>query len=80
MNFYIKLGKVRGVFLEINKDFGRKPLYKKTAYHCETVVDVPYIQLIYTSGDWTPRKTQKHKTIEDAANDDTCTGKKAKQI
>lgn len=73
---YIKLGKIRGLSFEINPEFGAKPVYKTTRHHCEIVVDMPYTQIIYTSGDWTPLQ---HKS-EDAANDDTCTSEEAKQI
>lgn len=73
---YFKLGKVRGLSIEINSDFGVKPVYKRTRHHCEIVVDMPYTQIIYTSGAWAPMK----HTSEDVANDDTCTGKEAKQI
>lgn len=76
MILYMKLGKVRGLSIEIDSALGIKPLYKKTSHHCETVVDVPYIQLIYTSGLWAPRKRVTQTTVEDAANDDTGTGKK----
>jgi len=76
MIFYLKLGKVRGISIELNKTFGIKPVYKITNHHCETVVDVPYIQCIYTSGQWSP----KDKLNKDVANDDTRTSKKAKEI
>ena len=72
MIIYLKLGKVRGVSIEVNKKFGVKPLYKTTKHHCETVVDMPYIQLIYTSGDWSP----KNLVNKDVANDDTGTKEK----
>lgn len=73
---YFKLGKVRGLSLEINTEFGAKPVYKKTQHGCEIVVDVPYTQIIYTSGRWTPYNMKS----EDVANDDTCTSEKAKQV
>ncbi len=61
MILYVKLGNVRAVTMEWNKEFGRGPLFKRTSYHCETIVDMPYTQLIITSGKW--------KTISRAAND-----------
>lgn len=54
MIIYLKLGKVRSISVEWNKDFGVIPCYRRTSYHCETIVDMPYTQLILTSGKWTP--------------------------
>lgn len=54
MVIYIKLGRVRSISLEWNKTFGFTPAFKKTSYRCETIVDVPYTQIIFTSGKWTP--------------------------
>ena len=54
MILYIKLGRIRSMSLEFNKTFGGMPFYKKTSYRCETIVDMPYTQLIFTSGKWTP--------------------------
>ena len=53
---YIKLGKIRGISIELKKDFGLKPFFRKNTFHHETIVDIPYIQIIYTSGLWTPKK------------------------
>lgn len=80
MIIYIKLGKIRGASIELNKNFGLKPVYKKTSYHCESIIDVPYTQIIYTSEKWTPQNTGQNHTKEDVAHDNTSTGKKAKQI
>ncbi len=76
MIFYFKLGKVRALSIEVSKSFGAKPVYKKDKYRCETIVDVPYIQCIYTSGKWLPLETLN----KDVANDDTIAGKKTKEI
>lgn len=54
MILYIKLGNVRSISIEWNKVFGFSPVFKKTSYRCETIVDVPYTQFIFTSGKWTP--------------------------
>lgn len=61
MIVHVRLGHVRSLTFEWNREFGFNPIYKKTSYHCETIVDMPYSQLIYTSGKWTP--------IRRAAND-----------
>jgi len=54
MNFYIKLGKIRGLNLEINKEYGTKPVFKIESCRCETFIDMPYTRIIYTSGRWKP--------------------------
>lgn len=53
---YIKLGKVRGLSVEINRELGSSPFFQKNTFHHETIVDIPYVQIIYTSGLWTPKK------------------------
>ncbi len=67
MILYLKLGKTRSISMEYNKEFGVSPVFKKTSYRCETIVDMPYTQLIFTSGKWTP--------IRRAANDEQETKK-----
>lgn len=67
MTILIKLGKVRSISIECNRDYGAWPLYKKTGYRCETILDMPYTQIIYTSGKWTP--------LRRAANDQQKTKK-----
>lgn len=69
MVILIKLGKVRSISMELNKDFGFWPLLKRTSYRCETILDVPYTQLIFTSGKWTPirRAANDHKKTEETA-------------
>ena len=64
MLIFIKLGKTRAVSFEINSRFGQQPVFKKTQYRCETILDMPYSQVIYTPEHWTP-KIRK-------ANDDFC--------
>jgi hypothetical protein len=56
MIIYVKMGKVRSMSLEWNREFGGLPLFKQTSYHCETIVDMPYTQIILTSGKWTPTR------------------------
>jgi hypothetical protein len=57
----MKLGKVRGVSFELNKNFTREPLWRINSLHGETIIDIPYIQLIYTSGSWMPKRMLKRK-------------------
>lgn len=54
---YIKLGKVRGLTLEISNDLGLKPLFKKNKFHYEVIIDIPYTQIIFTSGNWVPKRS-----------------------
>lgn len=62
MMIFIKLGRVRALHIEFNKEFGFIPFYKKTSYRCETILDMPYTQLIYTSGKWTPQRRASNDT------------------
>ena len=62
---YIKLGRVRGVSVEINRDLGIKPFFEKNSFHHETIIDIPYAQIIYTSGKWCAKK---RVPIRSAAN------------
>ena len=66
---YFRLGIVRAVTVELNEEFGRPLLCKRKSYHCETIVDMPYTQIIFTSEKWTPTKR--------AANDEQKTYKTA---
>ena len=51
---YIKLGKIRGLAVEFKRDFGGKPFFQKKEFHYETIIDIPYAQIVYTSGRWFP--------------------------
>ena len=69
MIIYVRLGLVRAVTVELNKEFGGLPFYKRKSYHCETIVDMPYTQIIFTSGKWTPTRraaNDEQKTIKTA--------------
>jgi len=63
MIYYIKLGKIRGLSLELKKDFGLKPFFEKNTFHHETIIDIPLAQIIYTSGKWTPKKRVIRKPV-----------------
>jgi len=52
---YIKLGKVRGISIEWIKKFGMAPFFQKNSFHHETIFDIPYGQIIFTSGRWIPK-------------------------
>jgi hypothetical protein len=64
MMFFIRLGRVRALNIEFNRDFGFFPPYKKTSYRCETILDMPYTQVIFTSGQWTPLRRASNDTKE----------------
>lgn len=82
MIIYIKLGKVRGLSIEINRDLGFMPFFQKNTFHHETIVDIPCVQIIYTSGRWFPKKRMptydnltKKIPIRSASNVNQKTGK-----
>ena len=53
---YLKLGRVRGLSLELKKDLGSTPFFQKNTFHYETIIDIPYVQITYTSGKWFPKR------------------------
>ena len=63
MIIYIKLGKIRGLSIELQKEYGLNPLFQKNTFHYETIFDIPYGQIIYTSGKWYPFKKKGKKTL-----------------
>ena len=52
---YIKLGKTRAICIELNQEFGLKPFFRKNRFHHEIIIDIPYVQIIYTTGEWRKR-------------------------
>ena len=85
MIIYMKLGKIRGLSLELNWDLGAKPIFQKNSFHYETIIDIPYAQIIYTSGKWKPRqRVPSHDSlikkipIRSASNVNEETGKTTK--
>ena len=69
MIILLKMGKIRSMSVECIKEFGKWPLFKRTSYRCETIVDMPYTQIIFTSGKWTPirRAANDEQKIEEVA-------------
>lgn len=65
MIWYFKLGRVRGMSVEIAQHFGLKPFFRRNSFDHETIVDISYVQIIYTSGRW--RKKERVQ-IRSAAN------------
>jgi len=72
---YIKLGKVRGASVEINLNLGITPFFRKKHLHDEIIVDIPYAQIIYTTGKWRKRK---RVSIRSTANGNKEIGKVTK--
>lgn len=60
---YIKLGKTRGLSLELNINFGLKPFFRKNSLHYETIIDIPWAQIIFTSGRWVPKNKGTKKSV-----------------
>lgn len=52
----LKLGKIRALSLEVNTDLGARPFFQKNTFHYETIIDIPYVQITYTSGKWFPKR------------------------
>jgi len=53
---YLKLGKVRGLTIELATSLGCKPIFQKNSFHYETIIDIPYVQITYTSEQWHPKE------------------------
>ena len=60
---YIKLGKTRGLSFELNINFGLKPFFRKNSLHYETIIDIPWAQIIFTSGRWVPKNRRTKKPV-----------------
>lgn len=69
---YFKLGKRRGLSMEIKKDFGASPIFQKKYFNSEIIVDIPYTQFVYTPGNWIP--------IRRASNGNEQTGQISKSV
>ena len=48
MNLYISPGKFFALFIELNLVFGCKPFFSIKTCEGETIIDIPYIRIIYT--------------------------------
>jgi hypothetical protein len=62
MIIYIKLGKTRGLSFELNKNFGFEPFFRKNSLQDETIIDIPWAQIIFTSGKWVPKNKGARKS------------------
>jgi hypothetical protein len=60
---YIKLGKTRGLSFELNNNFGLKPFFRKNSLQDETIIDIPWAQIIFTSGRWVPKNKGIRKPV-----------------
>ena len=75
---YIKLGRVRGLAIELKSDFGFKPIFSKKTFHHETIIDIPYAQIAYTSGKWFPLQEKLGKLRRSVSNGNKQNGKTSK--
>lgn len=80
MIIYIKLGKVRALAIEINKELGLKPLCNKNSFRHEVVIDIPYTQIVYTSGRWCRKKRVAIRSIANGNEETNQTSKNLKRI
>lgn len=67
----MKLGKVRGISIELGKNLGSTPIFEKNTFHYETIIDIPYVQIVYTSSRWFPvnRKLKRRVSNGNAEKD-----------
>ena len=59
----LKLGKVRELVVEINKEFGVTPLFEQKSFYNEIIIDIPYIQFVYTPSNWNSRRNLSKKNL-----------------
>lgn len=78
MIIYIKLGRVRGVSIDLKYDLGCKPFFSKKNFHHETIIDIPYAQIAYTSGKWFPSQAKLGKLKRSVSNGNKQNGKTSK--
>lgn len=72
---YLKLGRVRGLSLELKKDLGSRPFFQKNTFHYETIIDIPYVQITYTSGRGFPKRRAANVNKENGK-----TGENSKRV
>jgi hypothetical protein len=48
MIIFLPLGNNRSMSVELRHDFGASPFFEKKSFHIETIIDIPYAQIIYT--------------------------------
>jgi len=77
---YIKLGKVRAIAIEVNYALGLKPFFQKNTFHHETIIDIPYAQIIYTSGRWYKKTRVPIRSAANANKKNGQTTKGSKRI
>ena len=83
MLHYIKLGRVRGLSIETSGALGAKPIFRKKAFQNEVIIDIPYVQLIYTSGQWQSPKVslkRKYGSNNNGKSENTKTGNGVERV
>ena len=48
MDLYYRLGKIFALHVEISKELGTSPFFRFYTCKGETILDIPYIQVIFT--------------------------------
>ena len=76
---YIKLGKTRGMSIELNRNLGIKPFFRKNSFHHETIIDIPCVQIIYTASTWCAKKRVPIRSAANGNKKDTKTTKCSKR-
>ncbi len=80
MFIHLKLGKIRACTLEIEKEFGTKPFFEKKSFGREVIIDIPYLQLIYTPDNWKQKRNELIKnSTRKASNGNQKIGKTTKR-
>ena len=59
MVIYFKLGKIRGLSFNFDKEFGFLPLIAFHKNHGELFFDLPYCRIIYTPKGWAFYKNRR---------------------
>lgn len=76
---YIKLGNIRGISIELNTELGIKALFKRNSFKHETIIDIPYAQIIYTSGRWCAKKRVPIRSVANGNKEIRQTSKNTKR-
>lgn len=57
---YVKYGKSFAVYAELSKELGSRPLFRLNTCNGETILNVPYVQVILTPGRKLKAGTKSH--------------------
>ena len=57
---YVKYGKHFALYAELSKELGARPFFEFNTCNGETIIDIPYGQLILTSGKKLKAEAESH--------------------